>query len=263
MGIIDTHAHLYCEDFSTDLQDVIKKAIDASVEKIFLPNIDETSINPILSLCAEFPGFFYPMIGLHPTDLTADYKKILDRMEQLLEQKNTFIGVGEVGLDYYWDRTFYREQQEAFEHQINWSLKYGLPLMIHTRSAHKELIDILKPYKSKGVRGVFHCFDGSEAEAKELLTFDGFMLGINGIVTFKKSSLPEILKKTVPLTRLVTETDAPYLAPTPMRGKRNESAYITYTIKKLSEIYGLSIDQITEKTRQNALTVFSKAIKSA
>lgn len=259
MGIIDTHAHLYCEDFSTDLPDVITRAVNASVDKIFLPNIDETSINQMLSLCAEYPGLFYPMIGLHPTDLATDYKEVLDRMEQLLEQENDFIGVGEVGLDYYWDKTFYKEQQEAFERQINWSLKYGLPLMIHTRSAHKELIDILKPYKSKGVRGVFHCFGGSEAEAKELLTFEGFMLGINGIITFKKSPIPEILRKTVPLDRLVTETDAPYLAPTPMRGKRNESAYITYTITKLSEIYGLSVSQITEQTRKNAMTIFSKA----
>ncbi len=255
MRIIDTHSHLFGEEFDNDLPDVVARAKEAGVEKIFLPNINDESIPRMLELCRDYPGFFYPMLGLHPTDLTSDYLTTLDGMERMLRSCHPFIGIGEVGLDYYWDRTLYNEQQEAFDRQINWAVKYELPLMIHSRSAHTELVNILEPYKGKKLSGVFHSFCGNAEEASQLLGFDGFMLGINGVLTFKKSTLPEALAG-VPLERIVLETDSPYLAPVPFRGKRNESAYIVRTLEKLADIYRLPVETVAEQTFQNALRVF-------
>ena len=257
MRIIDTHSHLFCEEFESDLKEVVERAKNAGVEKIFLPNIDEKSVASMLSLCRDYPGFFYPMIGLHPTDLTSDYLTVLDEMEGMLSPGHPFIGIGEVGLDYYWDRTFYEEQKIAFDRQINWALKYDLPLMIHARSAQKELVNILEPYKAEKLRGVFHSFCGTREEAEELLAFEGFMLGVNGVLTFKKSTLPDTLQH-VPLERIVIETDSPYLAPVPYRGKRNESAYIVKTLERLAEVYALPLEKVAEQTYQNALKVFTR-----
>ncbi|MCD8318100.1 MAG: TatD family hydrolase, partial [Paraprevotella sp.] len=212
MKIIDTHAHLYDEAFAEDLDEVVARAQGNGLEKIFLPNIDEHTVSGMMSLCERWPGFFYPMLGLHPTEVGAGYDAVLDRMERLLTDSHPFIGIGEVGLDYYWDRTYYKEQQTAFVRQVEWAVAYGLPLMIHSRSAQKELVDLLTPYKSKGLRGVFHSFGGSWDDTVELLSFEGFMLGVNGVLTFKKSTLPEVLRQ-IPLERVVLETDAPYLAP--------------------------------------------------
>lgn len=266
MTLIDTHSHIYGEEFVEDIETVLLRAREAGVEKIFLPNINSESLGPMLELATKHPGFLYPMIGLHPEDLTDRWPEDLERMEALLAQPaHPFIAVGEVGLDYYWDRSRYQEQQEAFAIQVEWAMKYGLPLMIHTRSAHRELVDILKSQiaNSKSVNGkctgVFHCFGGSAEEAEELLRFDNFMLGIGGVVTFKKSHLPEVLRATVPLQRIVIETDAPYLAPVPYRGKRNEPAFVTEVVKRLSEIYEVSEAKVAEITTQNALKTFPKA----
>lgn len=256
MFFIDTHAHLYGEEFADDLDAVVVRAREAGVGKILLPNINEDSVASMLDLCTRYPHYFYPMMGLHPEDVRDDYKEVLQRMRSMLDASRTFVGVGEVGLDYYWDKTYYQEQLTAFEIQVEWAVERGLPLMIHTRSAQKELVDILKRYDSAGIRGVFHCFGGSVADAEELLQFERFALGINGLVTFKKATLPEVLRGNVPLERLVLETDAPYLAPVPCRGKRNESAYLAYTLKKIAEIYEVSEQTVALTTTETASRIF-------
>ncbi len=258
MRIIDTHAHLFDEAFAEDLEEVVSRALRNDVEKVFLPNIDETTIPAMLKSCAERPDFFYPMLGLHPTEVRADYGEVLGRMEALLQAGHPFIGIGEVGLDYYWDRTYYKEQQEAFRCQAEWSLSYGLPLMIHSRSAQKELVDLLDPLRARGIVGVFHSFGGTAEEARELLSFEGFMIGINGVLTFKRSVLPEVLRQ-IPIERVVLETDAPYLSPVPHRGKRNESAYIRHTLVKVAEVYGLPVETVAGQTYENALRTFPAA----
>lgn len=260
MRIIDTHAHLFDEVFAGDLEEVVSRALQNDVEKVFLPNIDESTIPAMLDLCTGHPGFFYPMLGLHPTEVRADYREVLGRMEALLQAGHPFIGIGEVGLDYYWDSTYYKEQQEAFRCQVEWSLAYGLPLMIHSRSAQKELVDVLAPFRTRGVGGVFHSFGGTAEEARELLSFEGFMIGINGVLTFKKSALPEVLRQ-IPIERVVLETDAPYLSPVPHRGKRNESAYIRHTLVKVAEVYGLPVETVAGQTYENALKIYSGARK--
>lgn len=260
MRLIDTHAHLFDEAFVEDLDEVVIRARERKIEKIFLPNIDENTLQPMLNLCDRWPDFFYPMLGLHPTEVRGDYDEVLDRMERWLTPIHPFIGIGEVGLDYYWDRTYYREQQSAFCRQIEWALAYDLPLMIHSRSSQKELVDLLQPYRTKGLRGVFHSFGGTWEEAQELLAFDGFMIGINGTLTFKKSVLSEVLRR-IPLNRVVLETDAPYLTPMPYRGRRNESSYVWYTMERMAEVYGLPCEEVARRTYENALKVYLRAGK--
>lgn len=259
MYIIDTHAHLYGEEFTEDIGEVLDRARTNGVGKIFLPNIDEPSIAPMLELVQKNPGFLYPMMGLHPTDLTSDYREVLQRMEKLVAAPgHPYIGIGEVGLDYYWDDSMKKEQLAAFDFQIQLSLKYDLPLMIHSRSAHADLVSLLGEYREEPLRGVFHSFVGTADEAFELLSFEGFMLGVNGIVTFKKSDLPETLAAAVPLDRIVLETDSPYLAPVPFRGKRNESSYLPQVVRKLSAIYKVSEEEIVRQTMDSALKIFTR-----
>lgn len=278
--ITDTHSHLYGEEFAADIDDVLERARTAGVGRIFLPNINADSIAPMMALAAQHPGFLYPMIGLHPEDLGMTWQTVLPQMEALLQQPDhPFIAVGEVGLDYYWDRSLYEEQQEALKIQIGWAQKYDLPLMIHTRNAHREMVDVLKSQiatnkssnnkslnrksSNRKLQGVFHCFGGTAEEAEELLRFGGFMLGIGGVVTYKKSNLPNVLKEVVPLTRIVLETDSPYLAPVPHRGKRNESAYITAVVDTLARIYDVSYDEVTQITTINAQNTFPKVQEKA
>ena len=263
---IDTHSHLYDEQFAEDIDEVLRRAFYVGATKIFLPNINRETIEPMLSLVRHYPGRLYPMMGLHPEDLGETWRDVLLMMERYLQNPgHPFIAVGEVGLDYYWDRSLYNEQQEAFAIQVQWALKYNLPLMIHTRDAHREMVEVLRSQIAKSgsegtlLQGVFHCFGGTSEEAEELLAFDGFMLGIGGVVTYKKSSLPEVLRQTVPLERVVVETDSPYLAPVPHRGKRNETAFAREVIRKLAEIYSRSEEEVAMITTQNALKTFPKA----
>lgn len=259
MYIIDTHAHLYGEEFAEDVADVLERARENGVGKIFLPNIDEASISGMNRLAQKYPGFLYPMMGLHPTDLGADYREVLRRMEeQVAASGHPYIGIGEVGLDYYWDDSMKKEQLAAFDFQVQLALKYDLPLMIHCRSAHADLVRILDAYRKEPLRGVFHSFVGTPDEADELLGFERFVLGINGIVTFKKSDLPATLGARVPLQRVVLETDSPYLAPVPFRGKRNESAYLPHIVRKLSAVYGVSEEEIIRQTTASALKIFDR-----
>lgn len=255
---VDTHTHLYVEDFDADRDAVIKCACETGVGKMFLPNIDSASVASMLQLCDQYPHNCYPMIGLHPTELSVDWQAALDAMEKLLQNAaHPYIAVGEVGLDFYWDASRKQEQEKAFRQQIDWALHYKLPLMIHTRNAHQELVHILNDYRHAGLSGVFHCFGGTTTEAMELLSFDGFALGIGGIVTFKKSSLPDVLSH-IPLSRIVLETDSPYLAPTPYRGKRNESAHIPLIANSLASIYRVSVNEVKERTTQTVMQLFPK-----
>ena len=260
MTYIDTHSHLYDEQFDDDRDDVLQRAFDAGASKIFLPNINAATVAPMLQLAQANPRRLYPMIGLHPEDLGDSWREVLPMMEALLkEADHPYIAIGEVGLDYYWDRSLYQEQQEAFRIQVGWAISYGLPLMIHTRNAHREMVEVMRGMANRHLSGVFHCFGGSAEEAEELLSFDGFMLGIGGVVTYKKSPLPNVLREVVPLERIVLETDAPYLAPVPHRGKRNETAFVTDVIAKLAEIYSRDEEEVALITTENALKTFPKA----
>ena len=256
---IDTHTHLYVSDYDADREAVIQRAHEAGAVALLQPNVDASSIEPMLRLCDAHPDLCYPMIGLHPTELPAtDVDATLDEMERLLDANpSRFIAIGEVGLDFYWDASRAEEQLAAFQHQILWALRYDLPIMIHSRSAHRQLVNALLPYADR-LRGVFHCFSGSREEAEELLRrFPRFVLGIGGVLTFKKCKLPDTLLQSVPLSRIVLETDAPWLAPTPHRGERNESAYIPLVIEKLAEIYQLPPEDIATATTINATAIFS------
>lgn len=254
--IIDTHSHLFVEDFDSDRSEVMTRAREAGVQRILMPNIDLASVEPMLRVCDEFPGYCYPMLGLHPTEVTADYRQSLGVLKQMLESRpQKFIAIGEVGLDLYWDKTYKVEQLAALEEQIAWALEYDLPLVIHSREAFPELYALFSHYKDTPIRGIFHSFTGTADEAQSLLEFPGFLLGINGVVTFKKSTLPEALRD-VPLSRLVVETDSPYLAPTPYRGKRNESSYIVRVVESLAEIYACSPEFVAEQTYANAASLF-------
>lgn len=254
--MIDTHSHIYGVEFAEDRKAVVQRAMEAGVRKILLPNINEQTIPDMLAMCREYEEVCYPMMGLHPTDLDEDYLEVLDRMHKfLLAPSHPYVAVGEVGLDFYWDDSMRKQQLEAFEIQIEWARDLHLPLMIHSRSAHRELVDMMNKYKNDGLRGVFHCFGGTVDEALELLAFEEFALGIGGVLTYKKSPLPETLLH-VPLERIVLETDSPYLAPVPCRGKRNESSYVQYVAQRLSEIYGVSLELVTHATSCNAMRIF-------
>lgn len=254
MAFVDTHTHLYVEEFDEDRELALIRAGEAGVARLFMPNIDDTTVDAMLALCRSHEGC-YPMIGFHPTSVDADWKARLAAVRRWLDSPQTFYGIGEVGLDLYWDKTYKKEQMQAFEIQIEWALEHDLPLVVHCREAYPELFEVLAPYKNTGLRGIFHSFTGTEEEAARLLEYTGFLLGINGVVTFKKSVLPSVLPH-VPLGRIVLETDSPYLAPVPYRGKRNESAYLVEVAGKLSEIYSVPLEEIARVTTENACRMF-------
>lgn len=253
--MIDTHSHLFVEEFNEDLPEVIRRAQEAGVTHVFMPNIDDTTVKDMLRVCADYPGYCYPMLGFHPTSVDGDVMHKVRQMKERLVQGHPYIAIGEVGLDLYWDKTWLKEQEAVLDEQIQWALEWDLPLVIHCREAFPELFRVLSPYKDTALRGVFHSFTGTMDEAAELMTYPHFMIGVNGVVTFKKSTLPEVLKE-VPLERLVLETDSPYLAPVPFRGKRNEPAYVGRVAARLAELYGTEIGSVERKTAENALKVF-------
>ena len=255
MRLIDTHSHLFLEEFSEDLPQVIERARSAGITHIFMPNIDSTTIDSMLSVCNTYNDYCFPMIGLHPTSVNADYEKELEIVARELKSFNKYIAIGEVGMDLYWDKTFLKEQQIVLDKQINWALEYDLPVVIHCRDAFDYIYKVLEPYKNTSLKGIFHSFTGTDEEAARILEFSGFLIGINGVVTFKKSHLPEVLTK-ISLEKIVLETDSPYLTPVPNRGKRNESAYVKDTLMKVSEIYRMSPEAVGSVTSENALKVF-------
>lgn len=257
MTFIDTHTHLYSEEFDEDRHEMVARAVEAGAEYLLLPNIDANSIGPMLAMYDEWPEVCRPMMGLHPTELPENPTLLLDQMERMLSvPENPFIAVGEVGVDLYWDASRRDDQMEVFRRQAEWSIRFDKPLVVHSRSAHEEILEVLTPLRHDLKGGIFHCFGGSAKEAEELLTFSNFFLGIGGTVTFKKSTLPAVLETTVPLERIVIETDAPYLAPHPYRGKRNEPAHLPLVLHRLAEIYGTTVENVAEVTTQNAKQLF-------
>lgn len=254
--MIDTHSHIDGEEFNEDRDQMIERAKAAGVEKIFVPAIDLKSISTVLDTCRRYPDYAYPMIGLHPEEVKDNWREVLAEMKPMFDNpSHPFIAIGEIGLDYYWSREFEHQQLEAFEEQVKWAVEYDLPLMIHCRKAQNEMVAILRNYEKELSRGgVFHCFTGNEKEAEQLLSYDKFVLGIGGVLTFKKSHLPEVLPH-VPIERIVLETDSPYMAPVPMRGKRNESSFVRYVLEKMAEVYGLSVDEVEKTTTETAKRV--------
>lgn len=254
---IDTHAHLDGAEFAEDRATVVQRAKEAGASQVFIPAIDLPSLDTVMDFCRQFPDFAYPMVGLHPEEVKADWQEVLSAMHPHLSDVGV-IAIGEVGLDFYWSREFEKEQMAAFEEQVRWSVETRLPLMIHCRKAQNELVGILRRYQKELPGGVFHCFTGNENEARQLLEFENFVLGIGGVLTFKKSHLPEVLPAVVPLSRIVLETDAPYMAPVPKRGERNESSFIPYIIARLADAYGVEEEEIARQTNENVSRVFPK-----
>ena len=255
LNYIDTHCHLDGEEFRDDLEQVVARAREAGCKAIFLPAIDLPSCQTVIDVCRRYPHYCYPMLGLHPEEVRADWRDVLKTINCQLSTVNC-IAIGEVGLDFYWSREFEQEQLLAFEEQVRWSVELQLPLMIHCRKAQNELVSILKRYANDLPGGVFHCFTGNEQEARQLLEFPRFVLGIGGVSTFKKSHLPEVLPACVPLDRIVLETDAPYMAPVPLRGQRNEPAFIRHVITRLAGAYGVTEEEICHHTNENVTKVF-------
>ncbi len=258
MQLIDTHTHLYLEEFDSDRNNVIERAIKQGVRGMILPNIDSTTVKPLLSLYKQFPGNCFPMAGLHPTSVNKAFDKEFNSVEQELK-RGIYYGIGEIGIDLYWDTTFRDEQEEVFKRQLQLAKKHKLPVSIHTRNSFDIVINIVKRELTGDLRGVFHCFSGNTEEAKEIMD-TGFKMGIGGILTFKNSGLDKVVKG-IPLNHLVLETDSPYLTPVPFRGKRNESSYLTYIAGKLAEIKDVTAEEIAEKTTNNASELFNIIIK--
>ena len=254
--MIDTHSHIYSQEFDADIDAVIERALKAGVEKVILANVDTGSLDKIINLWKKNPEFFIPTIGLHPTECNeGEQSSQLYELEKVIEEY-PFRAFGETGIDLYWDKEHLKEQTDAFQWHIDYSTQKNLPLIIHVRDAFPEVIDILRKNSSKNMRGVIHSFTGTEKDALDILETGDFYFGINGVVTFKKSNLPDALAK-IGSDKLLLETDAPYLAPVPFRGKRNEPAYMTETMNKLASIFGCSNTEIDKITTQNATTLFN------
>ena len=265
LKFIDTHCHLDGEEFAEDRDEVVTRAREVGVGKVLIPAIDLKSCQTVLDTCARYPGYCYPMLGLHPEEVRADWREVLSKIKDFLLSRipapshprgPQICAIGEVGLDFYWSREFEQEQIQAFEEQVRWSIETRLPLMIHCRKAQNEMVAILKKYKDDLPGGVFHCFTGNELEARELLQFDRFVLGVGGVLTFKKSHLPEVLPAVVPLDRIVLETDAPYMAPVPHRGQRNEPAFVREVLTKMAEAYGITEEELAQRTSANVERLF-------
>lgn len=251
--IIDTHCHLYLPEYDRDLETVMERAFQAGVEKFYLPAIDSRTMDRVLQMEERFPSVAFAMAGLHPCSVKEDFRNELDLIRQLLESRK-FAAVGEVGLDYYWDKTYVMQQQEAFREQINLARQYSLPVIIHSRNATRECLDIIQENQDGKLKGIFHCFSGDEQLALEIGE-TGFLLGIGGVITYKNAGLAESLIN-VPLEYMVLETDAPYLTPVPFRGKRNESSYLSYVAQKLADVKGIDIQKVEERTTENANRLF-------
>ncbi len=258
MGIVDTHIHLYGEAFDDDRSDLIEKAKAEGVSHFFLPAIDSTYTDRMKALQKAHPQEVFLMSGLHPTHVNENYKSELDHVyNELTQSSEDYVAVGEIGIDLYWDKTFVKEQTLSFETQINWALSFDLPIVIHCRAAFDEIFEVLESYKSKPLKGIFHCFSGSLAQAQKAIDL-GFKLGIGGVVTFKNGKIDQFLNQ-LDLGSLVLETDAPYLAPSPYRGKRNIPSYINLVADKLAELYNIPREEVIEKTAATALALFRKS----
>ena len=253
MYLIDTHTHVYDHQFSLDRNEAMQRALDAGVKMMLLPNVDASTIAPMLELHEQFPDCTRVMMGLQPEEVKEDYKQVLSMMEKELE-KGIYAGVGEVGLDFYWDATFEKEQLDAIETQLDWAKQLGLPLSIHCRNAFDKMVKILEHKQDGGLRGIMHCFTGTEEEAKVYLEL-GFHLGLGGVTTYKNCGVKDYLPN-LPLDRIVLETDAPYLAPVPCRGKRNEPAFLVHTAQRVADILQMPVEELALTTTENAKMLF-------
>jgi TatD DNase family protein len=250
---IDTHAHLYLPEFDADRESVVETAVFRGVKRILLPNIDSTTIEPMHKLAEQFPGVCYPMIGLHPTSVKDNYREELDLVEKELSRRS-YCAIGEIGIDLYWDKTYLKEQNIAFSEQLDMALKYDLPVAIHARESFHEILYILNGYRNTDLRGVFHAFTGTVEIARDVVS-RGFLLGIGGIVTYKKTFLPDVIRET-DLSYIILETDSPFLTPVPFRGKRNESSYIPYIAEAISKIKEIPLEEAARVTTANACKLF-------
>lgn len=253
MIITDTHTHLYSEQFNDDRNEMVQRAIDAGISRLFVPAIDSTYLNAMLDLEKTFPKNIFLMMGLHPTNVKENFEEELALVKHWLDKRN-FYAVGEIGIDLFWDKTFLKQQQTAFKTQISWAKEKNLPIVIHCREAFDEIFEILEEVKDDQLFGIFHCFSGNLAQANKAISYN-MKLGIGGVVTFKNGKIDQFLNE-IPLEHIVLETDAPYLAPAPFRGKRNESSYLIKVVEKLAEIYNLSSEEIAKITTQNSRNVF-------
>ena len=253
MQLIDTHTHLYSETFDEDRGAMIQRALSCGVTDFFIPAIDSTYTERMFALEKKYPNRMHLMTGVHPTHVKENYKEELNHVTSLLKQRS-FCALGEIGIDLYWDKTFLKEQQEAFDLQIQWAKEHKLPFVIHCRDAFNEVFEVLDGHDSKDLRGIFHCFTGTLDQAKQALSYN-LKLGIGGVVTFKNGKIDQFLNQ-IPLSEIVLETDAPYLAPVPFRGKRNESSYIQEVASKVAEVYNLPFAEIAAVTSKNALAIF-------
>jgi len=253
-NLIETHAHIYSDQFKDDRDEMIARAKKAGVQKIFMPNVDLDSIEGMLALEKQYPDFCFPMMGLHPCSVKEDVDLVLDKLYSWY-QKRTFCAVGEIGLDYYWDLTFKEEQKKAFRTQIEWALEFDIPIVIHSRESNEDVLAILREFSGRDLKGIFHCFSGNVEQAKEAISL-GMLIGIGGVVTYKKSEELAQVVKEIDLEKLVLETDSPYLAPVPYRGKRNEPAYISEVALKICEIKRITLQEVENVTSVNALSLF-------
>jgi TatD DNase family protein len=258
MILIDTHAHLYLNEFDTDREIVIQNAIRSGIKQILCPNIDSESLSALDSLCKSYPGYCLPMMGLHPTSVKENYKDELEIIRKRLFESTQkhYIAVGEIGIDLYWDKTFLLQQQEVFKLQLEWSLSKKLPVAIHSRDSFDAIIEVLQHFDS--LTGVFHCFSGNVEQAEQVVN-KGFLLGIGGVVTFKNAGLDKVVQ-AMDLSNIVLETDAPYLAPMPFRGKRNESAYVSLVAQRIAQLKDVSYAEVCEITSGNAIKLFNLAV---
>lgn len=252
--LIDTHAHIYLEDFSNDINDIIQNAYNNNVKKLILPNINSGSITNLLKISDLYPNMCFPLMGLHPTSVGEDYKKELEIVEHWFD-KRKFYGVGEIGIDLYWNQSFYKQQKEVFHFQLKIAKSKKIPVVIHTRNSFEEVYRIVAEEHDDRLRGIFHCFSGNIEEAKKITDL-GFLIGVGGIITFKQNNLIKVIEE-IDIKNLVLETDAPYLAPIPKRGRRNESSYLIYVAQKIAEIYNMPINKVAEITTANANNLFS------
>jgi TatD DNase family protein len=255
MTLIDTHTHLYVKEFESDIQEVIERANTEGVKKFYLPAIDSAANDSLLTLEKKYPESVFAMAGLHPCSVNENFKQELKQIEKQLSERE-FAAIGETGLDFYWDTTFKDQQYESLRTHIKWAIHYKTPLVLHTRNAMEETIEVIRSYHNKNLFGIFHCFGGSLQNAKDIIDL-GFLLGIGGVLTYKNSGLAEVLKE-IDLDHLVLETDSPYLSPVPFRGNRNESSYLKYIVQKLADVKQISVEEVADQTTKNAEAVFSK-----